>query len=124
MIRTNQLLNSLSPAVKFTTPRVSRAKPGPPAWSPNLNAFAEDLWGPPSPGAWNGSWPSARGTRVAVRAFVKHYHEERPHQGLGNELITPRPVDRHRLGHVRCGASAACSKEIGYSTFASVGHRG
>jgi hypothetical protein len=27
--------------------------------------------------------------RAAVRAFVDHYHEERPHQGLGNELIAP-----------------------------------
>jgi hypothetical protein len=27
---------------------------------------------------------------VAVRAFMKHYHEERPHQGLGNELIAPK----------------------------------
>ena len=28
--------------------------------------------------------------RAAVRAFVEHYHEERPHQGLGNELIAPK----------------------------------
>ena len=27
--------------------------------------------------------------RAAVRAFMHHYHEERPHQGLGNELIAP-----------------------------------
>ena len=27
--------------------------------------------------------------RSAVREFVEHYHIERPHQGLGNELITP-----------------------------------
>jgi transposase InsO family protein len=26
---------------------------------------------------------------AAVRAYVDHYHEERPHQGLGNELIAP-----------------------------------
>jgi transposase InsO family protein len=25
--------------------------------------------------------------RAAVRAFVQHYHEERPHHGLGNALI-------------------------------------
>ena len=27
--------------------------------------------------------------RAAVREFVHHYHEERPHQGLDNELIAP-----------------------------------
>ena len=61
-----------------------------PAWSPNLNAFAERfiesakseclermvLLGEPH-------------LRSAVRAFIDHYHEERPHQGLGNELIAP-----------------------------------
>src|SRR4030095_15797697 len=30
--------------------------------------------------------------RAAVRDFIHHYHEERPHQGLGNELITPPPA--------------------------------
>jgi len=25
-----------------------------------------------------------------VREFVAHYHLERPHQGLGNLLLTPR----------------------------------
>ncbi len=61
-----------------------------PAWSPNLNAFAERfvesakseclermvLLGEPH-------------LRAAVRAFIDHYHEERPHQGLDNELIAP-----------------------------------
>ena len=28
--------------------------------------------------------------RSAVPAFVEHYHEERPHQGLGDELIAPK----------------------------------
>jgi len=28
--------------------------------------------------------------RAAVREFVVHYHEERPHQGLGNALIAPK----------------------------------
>ena len=34
-------------------------------------------------------------TRRAVRAFLVHYHTERNHQGLGNELIVPmvRPPD-------------------------------
>jgi hypothetical protein len=28
--------------------------------------------------------------RASVRAFVEDYHEERPHQGLGNTLIAPK----------------------------------
>jgi putative transposase len=37
----------------------------------------------------------------ALNEFVAHYHGERNHQGLGNELITPetRPL---RATHVRC----------------------
>jgi putative transposase len=46
--------------------------------------------------------------QAAVRAFVQHYHEERPVQGLGNALIAPKttsigtgPVTcRARLGAV------------------------
>ena len=46
--------------------------------------------------------------RAAIRAFVQHYHAERPHQGLGNELFAPTttsigtgPVTcRARLGGV------------------------
>jgi transposase InsO family protein len=43
--------------------------------------------------------------RAAGREFVEHYHEERPHQGLGNMLISPtatigtgRVQRRERLG--------------------------
>jgi putative transposase len=46
--------------------------------------------------------------RAAIRAFVAHYHEERPHQGLHNERIAPTststgsgPIQcRERLGGV------------------------
>jgi hypothetical protein len=46
--------------------------------------------------------------RASIRAFMHHYHEERPHQGLGNELIAPTttvigtgPITcRERLGGV------------------------
>jgi transposase InsO family protein len=41
----------------------------------------------------------------AIREFVQHYNAERPHQGLGNQLITGKPatgagevVARERLG--------------------------
>ena len=29
--------------------------------------------------------------RKAVSEFVTHYHRERPHQGLGNQLLCPEP---------------------------------
>ena len=46
--------------------------------------------------------------RAAVRSFAEHYHQERPHQGLGNELIARttavggrgRVLCRERLGGV------------------------
>jgi transposase InsO family protein len=73
-----------------------------PAWSPNLNAFAERfvgsiksecldrmvLFGEPH-------------LRAAVRAFMAHYHEERPHQGLGNELIA-RKTAAIDTGPIKC----------------------
>jgi hypothetical protein len=49
--------------------------------------------------------------RAAVREFVDHYHEERPHQGLGSQLIAPQargigtgPLKcRERLGGAESG---------------------
>jgi putative transposase len=63
-----------------------------PPHSPNLNAHAERfvrsikescldrliLFGEDS-------------LRKAVSEFVTHYHRERPHQGLGNQLLRPEP---------------------------------
>ena len=52
---------------------------------------------------------SERHLRTAVTEYVVHYHTERNHQGLGNELITPLPasandagpiVSRERLGGI------------------------
>jgi hypothetical protein len=40
--------------------------------------------------------------RSAVREFVGHYHIERPHQGLGNELITPANNNAEPIGTVQC----------------------
>ena len=37
----------------------------------------------------------------ALGEFVAHYHGERNHQGLGNQLITPEPHAAHGT-HVRC----------------------
>ena len=80
-----------------------------PAWSPNLNAFAERFVGSAKSECLYRIVPLGEGhLRTAVREFVLHYHEDRPHQGLGNELIAPRirvvgkgPVTcRARLGGV------------------------
>ena len=35
-----------------------------------------------------------------LREFAIHYHEQRPHQGLGNDLITPRSSSEPRTGDV------------------------
>jgi putative transposase len=80
-----------------------------PARSPNLNAFAERFVGSVTSECLARRVPLGEGhLRAAVRAFVDHYHEERPHQGLSNELIAPKttlvgegPVQcRERLGGV------------------------
>ena len=62
-----------------------------PAWSPNLNAFAERfVESAKSECLERMVLLCERYLRAAVREFVHHYHEERPHQGLGNELIAPK----------------------------------
>ena len=39
--------------------------------------------------------------RAALRALSHHYHEERPHQGLDNELIAPTATATG-TGQIRC----------------------
>ena len=78
-----------------------------PAWSPNLNAFAERfVESAKSECLERMVLLGERHLRAAIRAFMVHYHEERPHQGLGNERIAPKtttietgPIEcRERLG--------------------------
>ena len=80
-----------------------------PARSPNLNAYAERFVLSAKSECLERIVPLGEGhLRAAVRKFVGHYHEERPHQGLGNELIAPQakgigtgPLKcRERLGGV------------------------
>ena len=62
-----------------------------PAWSPNLNAFAERfVESAKSECLERMVLLGEQHLRATVRAFMHHYHEERPHQGLGNELIAPK----------------------------------
>jgi hypothetical protein len=38
--------------------------------------------------------------RCAVKEFVAHYHSERNHQGLGNQLLEPVPCSVRMHGPV------------------------
>ena len=56
----------------------------------------------PRPSAWTEWVLFGEGhLRAAVREFVHHYHEERPHQGLDNALITPTTTVIE-VGQTRC----------------------
>ncbi len=81
-----------------------------PARSPNLNAYAERFVLSIRRECLDRFVPlSERHLRTAITEYIVHYHTERNHQGLGNELITPLPasandagpiVSRERLGGV------------------------
>jgi hypothetical protein len=73
-----------------------------PARSPNLNAVVERFVGFVKSECVDRIVPlGEQHLRAAVRAFMDHYHEERPHQGLGNELIAPTTTSLGP-GPVRC----------------------
>src|SRR3979409_1605047 len=81
-----------------------------PAWSPNLNAFAERFVGSAKSECLERIVPLGEGhLRAAVRAFVQHYHEERPHQGMGNELIAPKATS---IGTARVATRASTDASI------------
>ena len=74
-----------------------------PPKSPNLNAYME---------RWFRSLKSEcldrmiffgrRSLEKAVREYVQHYHGERHHQGLGNELIEPNGDAGSVAGKIEC----------------------
>jgi len=73
-----------------------------PPRSPNLNAFAERFVLSAKSECLDHIVPLGEAhLRSAVRAFAHHYHEERPHQGLGNERIAPTAT-LTGTGPVRC----------------------
>ena len=79
-----------------------------PARSPNLNAYAERFVLSIKSGCLNRMVFFTEGAlRRAIRAFVDHYHHERTHQGLGNQLI--EPID----GDVDAHAPVRCHKRLG-----------
>jgi putative transposase len=73
-----------------------------PPRSPNLNAYAERFVRSIKEGCLErlilfGESP----LRTALQNFVAHYHSERNHQGLGNELICPEADHVTNTGGVR-----------------------
>ena len=68
-----------------------------PARSPNLNAYAERFVLSIKSECLNRIVPLGEShLRRSVSAYVRHYHGERHHQGLGGKLIRngPQRVDR------------------------------
>jgi transposase InsO family protein len=64
-----------------------------PAHSPNLNAFAERFVLSIKSECLDRLVLLGEGhLRLAIAEFVTHYHLERHHQGLDNQLIAPPPV--------------------------------
>ena len=64
-----------------------------PPRSPNLNAFAERFVLSVKSECLDRVVPLGEAhLRCAIREYVAHYHRERPHQGLDNELVIPDEV--------------------------------
>ena len=72
-----------------------------PPRSPNLNAYAERYVRSVREECLSKMIPIGQGMlRRALHEYVTHYHLERNHQGLGNELITPPLASQRRDGPV------------------------
>ena len=72
-----------------------------PPRSPNLNAYAERYVRSVREECLSKMIPIGQGMlRRALREYVAHYHIERSHQGLGNELITPRAESQRPDGPI------------------------
>ena len=74
-----------------------------PAQSPNLNAYAERFVRSIKSEVLAQIIPiGERHLRRSVSEYVEHYHRERNHQGLGNELIEKSSQDSANKGAVEC----------------------
>ena len=61
--------------------------------APNMNAFTERWVLSAKTECLNRMiFFGVRSLQRALDAYCAHYHPERPHQGLGNALITPAPT--------------------------------
>ena len=74
-----------------------------PPRSPNLNAFAERFVRSIKSECLDRMiFLGEASLRRAIENYVAHYHEERNHQGLGNELIAPALLDPGGDGSISC----------------------
>ena len=73
-----------------------------PPKSPNLNAHCERFVRSIKEEALDRMiFMGEASLRYAIRCYVSHYHTERNHQGLDNELITPEPEVGQTTGRVK-----------------------
>lgn len=73
-----------------------------PARSPNLNAFAERFVLSIKTECLSKLVLLGEAhLRLAVREYVAHYNNERPHQGLGGRFVVP-PANENRAGEIEC----------------------
>ena len=74
-----------------------------PPRSPNLNAFLERFFRSlKSECLEKIIFFGERSLRNAVREYLVHFHRERNHQGLDNEVIDPRDEVGQTDGEIRC----------------------
>ena len=74
-----------------------------PARSPNLNAYAERFVQTIKSECLSKIVPlSERHLRKAISEFALHYHLERNHQGIGNELIVSRMQPANENAPIQC----------------------
>ena len=74
-----------------------------PARSPDLNAFAERFVLSARTECLRRVIPlGEKHLRTILAEFLAHYHLERNHQGLGNELLCPLPTNSNSQGSIQC----------------------
>ena len=73
-----------------------------PAWSPNINAFAERFVESAKAECLDRMVLLGEGhLRAAIKEFVRRCHEERRQHGLGNEFIAPQAT-KNGTGPMKC----------------------
>ena len=76
-----------------------------PARSPNLNAYAERFVRSIGSECLSKTIPVGEGhLRRVVREYTEHYHVERNHRGLGNQLIDRSSRGSPQQGRIQCHA--------------------
>jgi len=76
-----------------------------PPRSPNLNAYAERFVRTIKESCLNRMiLVGERSLRRAIDEFVEHYHHERNHQGMSNQLLFPAPATMRGCAPIACRA--------------------